>query len=117
MEQMNFVQIRGRVGNTRIFPVGDRKVNHFSVATTCLYKDKDNQAVEDTTWFSCNLWSSKRTPSVDVIKVGMPIEIKGRIKTNRYNATDGTERTSFEVAVSEFTILPENEILRAENCI
>lgn len=115
MEQLNRIELRGRIGMVRTSEVGNRQVCHFSVATNSIYKGQDNQVVEETTWHNCTLWSSKKFPDLSIIKTGLPVEVTGRMKSNRYNLSDGTERTSYEVLANEFRILPENEQLKAEN--
>ena len=117
MEQLNRIQLRGRVGNVRLSMVAGRSVCHFSVATNTIYRNADNQPIEEVTWHNCFLWSSKRYPDVSFIRVGRPVEVVGRIRSNRYIGTDGVERISTEVAASEVTALPENEPLRASTSI
>ena len=113
MEQINYVKVRGRVGNARVSVVGDRSVCRFSVATNSVYRNSDNIATEEVTWHNCNVWSGKRLPDPGVIKVGAGVEIEGRLRTNKYTASDGTEKFSTEIVVGEIKFLPENEPLTA----
>ena len=117
MEQLNYVKLRGRVGNVRVTPVGDKAVCHFSVATNIIYRNSENVATEEVTWHNCNLWSNKRFPDVNVIKVGGAVELEGRIRTNKYTGVDGVERYSTEVMVNSLSILPDNEPLTAASSL
>lgn len=114
MEQLNRVQLRGRVGNVRTAQVGEKQVCHFSVATNIVYRGADNQTVEEVTWHNCNFWSNRKYPDLSFIKVGMPVELTGRMKSDRYQASDGTERTSYEILAFEVNALDDKEILKSE---
>ncbi len=51
MEQLNRIEIRGNVGNVNILKVGESRVAHFSVATNYAYKDRNGEAVIETTCY------------------------------------------------------------------
>lgn len=114
MEQLNRIEIRGRVGNARLSTVGDKEVCRFSVATNFIYHNSENVAVEETTWHNCNVWRTKKLPDLSIIKTGAAVEVVGRIRTNKYTASDGTEKYSTEVMVNELKVLPQGEPLTSE---
>ena len=88
MEQLNRLEIRGNVGNVNILRVGDTRVAHFSV-------------VIETTWHNVTAWEgNKGIPSLDIICKGFPVYVAGRLRSQKYTANDGTERTSMEVIAS-----------------
>lgn len=113
MEQLNRIELRGRVGNVRLSQVGDGTVCHFSVATNTIYRNQDNVATEETTWHSCTLWASRRCPDLSFIKVGAPVELNGRMRSKKFTGQDGVERYTYEVWVGDIRALPENEPLKA----
>ncbi|MCQ2165977.1 MAG: single-stranded DNA-binding protein [Bacteroidales bacterium] len=117
MEQINQVLIRGRVGIVRMNTVNERSVCNFSVATNLVRRTADNTTVEEVTWHNCTAWGNKRFPDLSLIKVGTPIEVKGRLRNNKYSGADGAEHYSTEISVGEFTIIPENEVLTSENAL
>lgn len=117
MEQLNRIEIRGRVGNVRLSKVGDKEVCRFSVATNFVYHNSENVAVEETTWHNCNLWSSKKQPDLSIIKTGVAVSVVGRIRTSKYTASDGTEKYSTEVMVNELNVLPSGEALTSETSL
>lgn len=113
MEQLNKVELRGRVGNVRVSNVSGRSVCHFSVATNTIYRNMENTIVEETTWHNCSVWSSQRMPDLSFIKVGMPIAVGGRLRNSKYTGSDGVERWSTEIIANDVQALPENEPLRS----
>lgn len=117
MEQLNRVELRGRVGNVRFSQVGERQVCHFGVATNAIYRNSGNQAVETVEWHNCDLWSNKKYPDLSCIRTGMPIYVVGRIKYGRYTDADGVDRYSCDISVQDFECLPATEPLKAESFI
>lgn len=118
MEQLNQITLRGRVGTVQTNVVGEKQVCNFSVATNLLYRSNDTgTATEEVTWHSCKVWSSKKNPDLGIITVGAGIELVGRIRTSKYEGSDGVQRERREVNVSDFTILPASEPLRAESYV
>lgn len=117
MEQINQVIIRGRVGIVRLNTVNERNVCNFSVATNLVRRNSGNAAVEEVTWHNCTVWGNKRLPDLSLIKVGSPVEVKGRLRNSKYSGADGVEHYSTEVMVTEFSILPDSEPLSAETAL
>lgn len=97
MEQLNRIEIRGNVGNVNILNVGQSRVAHFSVATNFAYKGRNGEPVIETTWHNVTAWEGKGIPSLDFITKGFPIYVTGRLRSQKYVSSDGTERTSVEV--------------------
>ncbi len=117
MEQINQVIIRGRVGIVRLNTVNEKNVCNFSVATNLVRRNGDNTAVEEVTWHNCTVWGNKRLPDLSLIKVGSPVEVKGRLRNNKYTGADGAEHYSTEISVVEFNILKDSEPLTAETAL
>jgi len=92
-------------------------VCNFSVATSLLYKGQDGTAIEEVSWHNCTLWSNKRFPNFDFMKVGLPVHLTGRYRMSKYTGTDGVDRISYDVIVNEFEVLPENEALKVASTI
>lgn len=106
MEQLNRLEIRGNVGSVNIHPVGDRRVAHFSVATNFAYKDRSGEPVIETTWHNVTAWENNRgIPNLDLIVRGAAVYCCGRLRTQKYNAADGTEKTSTELLATTVDIL------------
>ncbi len=108
MEQLNRIEIRGNVGNVNIHKVGDARVAHFSVATNFAYKGRNGEPNIETTWHYVTAWEgNKGIPSLDIIAKGFPVYVTGRIRSQKYTANDGTEKTSMEVIASTVEAVDE----------
>lgn len=113
MEQLNRLEIRGNVGSVNIIKVGDRRVAHFSVATNFAYKDRSGDPVIETTWHSVTAWENNRgIPNLDLIVKGAPIYCCGRLRAQKYSASDGTERTSMELIANCIEVADETGVFR-----
>ena len=109
MEQLNKIEIRGNVGNVNILKVGNGRVAHFSVATNFAYKDRNGEPVIDTTWHYVTAWEgNKGIPSLDIISKGFPIYVCGRLRTQKYLAEDGTEKTSYDIIANKIEEVESN---------
>ena len=101
MEQLNRIEIRGNVGNVSILKVGETRVAHFSVATNFAYKGRNGEPVIETTWHNVTAWEgNKGIAPLDSIQNGFPVYVTGRLRSQKYSASDGTEKTSMEVIAS-----------------
>lgn len=108
MEQLNRIEIRGNVGNVNILKVGDSRVAHFSVATNFAYKGRNGEPNIETTWHNVTAWEgNKGIPSLDIIAKGFPVYVVGRLRSQKYTASDGTEKTSMEVIASSVEAVDE----------
>lgn len=111
MEQKNYVLLRGHVGSVRLSSFGDRSVANFTVATNAITRNQDGNPIEETQWTNCVVWSSKKQPDLSFITSGMAIEVEGRLRSRKYEGSDGTEKTIVEIQVSEIKKIPEGERL------
>ena len=65
------------------------------------YKGRNGEPVIETTWHNVTAWEgNKGIPSLDIICKGFPVYVAGRLRSQKYTANDGTERTSMEVIAS-----------------
>lgn len=111
IEQLNRIELVGVVGrNAKITNVGDSAVANFSMATNYAYKDKDGNAIIETTWHNVRAWKGRKMPALEHIKKGTWLHVTGRMRNIRYTAADGSQHTSFEVLAGEITIVdPEKK--------
>ena len=98
---LNRVELRGVVGSARTMKVSESEVTRFSVATDYFFKNKDGEAVVETTWHSVMAWDK----GLSELKRGDKVEVVGRIRNTRYTDSEGMERTSTEVVASEVKVL------------
>lgn len=111
MEQKNYVLLRGYVGSVRLSSYGERTVANFTVATNAITRNQDGNPIEETQWTNCVVWSNKKMPDISFITSGLAIEVEGRLRYRKYEGSDGTERTAFEVLVNDIKQIPEGERL------
>ncbi len=109
MEQndINKVELRGRVGFVKLSSLGGRDFLQFSVATNYIYEDYEKNQVVETTWHKCSVWSDKTICPLDDIHKGDIVHLTGRIKSMVIVTSDGIQRASDEIVVK--TLRKENE--------
>ena len=115
MEQLNRIEIRGNVGAIRTQVVGDSRVAKISVATNYVYKGRDGEPVIETTWHYVSAWEGRNMPDFDSINKGDKLYVVGRLRSQRYTAADGSERTAYDVLASKVQVIELDDILQYEN--
>ena len=108
MENINRIELQGRVGNIRTNEYNGSKVAHFSMATEILYKTRDGSAVNVTTWHNIVVWSNKDLPDPDIITKGRPVYVSGRLRSVKFTNAEGQEKQFYEVLASKVKLLPED---------
>ena len=114
MEQLNRIEIRGNVGNVRIQNVGGRTVAKMTVATNLAYKAQDGSPVIETTWHNVTAWEGREIQNLDRIDKGSKVSVVGRIRQQRYVASDGEERSIYEVLANRISLIESRESLNCE---
>ncbi len=107
MEYLNRIEVNGRVGNFRTAEVNGSKVANFSIVSEYLYKTRDGNAVMETTWFNITAWHNRDMPDFNLLAKGMPVYVKGRLRTSRYTSTDGSEKQFYEIMANKVEFLTE----------
>lgn len=105
MEQLNSVILRGIIGSTRIQTVGQTELVRFSLATNYAYKNRNGDAVIETTWHQVTAFKSERMPDLTALSKGAGVEVKGRIRNQRYTDANGVEKIVSEIVASQLNIL------------
>lgn len=109
MEQINRIELRGNVGNVKLQKVGDTNVMRFSLATNYAFKDKEGNPVIETTWHNVTAWPGKGIPDPSLIVKGALVHLVGRMRCQKFEGADGTDRTIYEVLASKVNILDSDE--------
>jgi len=98
---MNSLVIDGRLGRSaELKDVGGNQLLSFSVANNTGYGD--NKA---TTWFNCALWGKRGASIEQYMQKGQHVIVSGELSERKYNAKDGTEKTSLEIRVNDVTLV------------
>lgn len=105
MEQLNQVIIRGIVGNARVQNIGDTEMIRFSVATNHSFKNRSGEAVIETTWHQVTAFKNDKMPDFSAIVKGVGVEVKGRLRNQRFTDANGAERTVTEILASQINVM------------
>ena len=105
MEQLNSVILRGIVGNARIQNIGETQMARFSLATNYAFKSRSGEAVIETTWHQVTAFKSDRMPELSTLDKGVAVEVKGRIRNQRYTDANGVEKQMSEIIASQLKVL------------
>ncbi|MCQ2174329.1 MAG: single-stranded DNA-binding protein [Bacteroidales bacterium] len=114
MEQLNRIELRGNVGNIKLQTVGDKLAARFTVATNYAYKDKDGSAVIETTWHNVNAWQGRGIANLHDIKKGSKVYVSGRLRSQKFQGEDQTERNFYEIIPKTVTLIEDDEKLQCE---
>ena len=107
MEQLNRMEVIGRIGNASPNKSGDYQFVRFSVATDYVYKDREGTPIVETTWHNAVIWEGRNTPDLSQLIRGRCVHLVGRVRQYKYTNSDGVEKTLSEIYVSELEILDE----------
>ena len=107
IEHINRIELQGHIGTVRINEHNGSKVTNFTLATEIMYKSRDGVAISETTWHNIVAWDSTQMPDLDKIAKGVPVNVTGRLRTNRYTSADGTEKVYYEVLANKIRFLKD----------
>ena len=107
MEELNRIELQGRIGNIKIYEVGNTKTARLSLATNEVFDAKDGTKVIETTWHDVSVWQDNIKDDLESIKKCDILHVIGRIRRQRYVAADGEERYSYEVVARSAEIVKE----------
>jgi len=105
-EQLNKVELLGTVGSISVNNVGGTKMARLSLATNYGYRDREGNAVIETTWHAVAAWEGKGITNLEDIVRGDRLHILGRLKQYRYTDMSGNERSAMEVLASRVEKVP-----------
>ena len=81
-------------------------VASLTLATTLSWKDKQSdERRESTEWHRLSVFNRLGELCGQYLKKGNKIYIEGRLKTNKWQGNDGSDRYSTEIVVSEIEML------------
>ena len=63
----------------------------FSVATDHAFKNRSGEAVIETTWHQVTAFKSDRMPDFSALVKGAGVEVKGRLRNNRFTDSNGID--------------------------
>ena len=107
MEYLNKAEIIGVVGQVHITKVADSETAQFSVLTEDVYRSKDGCTVVNCTWFSIRVWKGPGIVDLQRIEKGAKVHVIGRLRSQRYIDSNGSDRQTWEIVASELKIVEE----------
>ncbi len=105
MAYLNKIMLMGNVGSINVRKSNDMTYASLSLATTKRYTTKSGEQKEQTTWHNLNLSGRLAEVVERYVKKGDPLYAEGEYVQRHYTASDGSERTVFEVNVSSIQML------------
>lgn len=88
------------------YTVNKRAYARFGVAVNYRYKDSNGEYQEGTDFINVVAWGALGETCGKYLKKGSPVLIEGRIRTDTYEAKDGSgKRTSTEVMADNMVML------------
>lgn len=103
---LNKIMLIGRVGqDPQIRQAGDNKVASFTLATSEKYRDRNGEVKEQTEWHNVVIWGKMAETVEKHVAKGSQLFIGGKIKTEKYTASDGTDRYTVKVYASSMQLL------------
>ena len=106
MAGLNKAQIIGNIGKVEIRATKDGgQVVSISVATS--YKAKDGNDVVE--WHNIIFFSKLADVAAQYLKKGMKVYIEGQLKTEKYQAKDGTDRYTTKIIAQQMQMLDKKE--------
>ena len=105
---MNKVILVGNLGAdpTMRYASSGEAIANFQLATTDRYRDKaSGEMKEATEWHKCAAFGRQAEIVGEYLRKGSSVYIEGKLRTRKYQATDGADRYSTEIRVDIFQML------------
>lgn len=109
MMNLNKVMLIGNVGRIEVKQFNDGKLVNASLAVSEKYTSRDGSRVENTTWFEIVINGKLADIAEQYIGKGDRLYVEGRMRQRKYLASDGTERTAWEVVARDIIMLSERK--------
>jgi single-strand DNA-binding protein len=85
-------------------PSGEQ-VTSFSLAVGRQWKNKNNEKQEETEWVNCSVFGKLAEVASEYLHKGSQVFVSGRMKTDKYQAKDGSDRYSTKIIVDRLQML------------
>ena len=104
------ITVTGNIGNDFgiAFTSGNKAYAKFSLANTPRIKKDDVWQDGVTTWFNCTIWGRDAETAVENLRKGARAIVTGRFAANTYTDKEGKERTSLDISVDSYGVVPRN---------
>ncbi len=80
----------------------EKQVVNFSVATNDSYRNKQDERIEQTTYFDCAYWISAKVATL--LTKGTLVELTGRVSTRAWLGKDGEAHSGLNFHTSQIKL-------------
>lgn len=105
---MNKVILNGSMGEPKFREIntknGAQDVCSFGI---CLREGRGDNAT--FSWYNAEYWMNKDSKLRQYLVKGTKVLVEGELKTEKWKAQDGTERTSIKIAVRNLELLGDRQ--------
>ena len=112
MANINVVVLSGNLGQDpelRFTPKGAQVAN-FSIASNRVWTDREtNEKRQETSWVRCEAWGRLGETANNYLKKGSHVVIQGRLRQDRWEDTQGQQRSMLKVVVTGLELPPKAE--------
>ena len=104
------ITVTGNIGNDFgiFFTQSNKAYAKFSIANTPRIKKDEVWQDGVTTWFNCTVWGREAEVAVEHLRKGTRVIVTGRFAANAYTDKEGKERTSLDISVDSYGVIPRN---------
>jgi single-strand DNA-binding protein len=104
------ITVTGNIGNDVgiAFTSGNKAYLKFSIANTPRIKKDEVWQDGATTWFNCTIWGRDAETAIEHLRKGTRVIVTGRFAGNTYTDKEGKERTSLDISVDSYGVIPRN---------
>jgi single-strand DNA-binding protein len=82
------------------------KLAKFSLAVNRVWRDKQGQKQDETTWFRCEVWGEKQADVVEsYVHKGDPLLVQGEIRTYQFEGKDGNTVYGWNLNVQRLQLM------------
>lgn len=107
MEYINKIELKGIVGRAITQTINGQEFTKFSLVTEHACKTADGAPAVEAEWFTVRAFNGPKS-AANGLQRGDAVRVVGRVRTARYLAPDGTDKTVSEVVASEVEIVEKN---------
>jgi len=104
LNKCTFIGNIGKDPEVRFTPAG-MQVTSISIGVNESWKDKQGVKQERTEWINCTAFDKLAKVIGDYLKKGAKVCVEGKMKTDKYQAKDGTDRYSTKIIISDLLML------------
>ncbi|MFO7870166.1 MAG: single-stranded DNA-binding protein [Kiritimatiellia bacterium] len=107
MTGFNRVVLMGRLTkDPELKEIGEgRSVTNMSLAVTETYKKRDGEFAERVCFIDTAAWGKRGEACARYLKKGSPVLVEGRLRLDRWEASDGTTRSKHRVRADRVQFL------------